>query len=405
MIQANRLFARRLRSEWKFQYKVWKMAVDWTVALYFVIPGLLVAGYNYTLWWRDMPVWGSYVPELALLALLYIVSCAGSLRLFLEEADQLFLIRNESWMNRLKGWGIAYSLTATTLLTAVTAGLAAPFLVQVHHYEWSRLVLLGAVAALAGMLVLLAGRWIALRLPRLLGWFAHAGCFLLLGAVFLFVTRLEMGWGWSVVWAAVLAVGTTLLIRVRMRMTGTFYQDVAYEYDQRMKFAAMLMGHVVPKPSKLLKRKKPWVLGNSRHLFRKRTPDRVLAETIVKSFFRSGTQLKLYVQFTFACCFALLALPVIVKWVFWLGVSFLLAYWIKMYGKEVMASSFMKLFPWRDTDRLKAIARATPLLFVPAYVPAGLLLGWSAYGWWAGLLLIPAGWLIGYVMGELLNGW
>ncbi|MEF3313684.1 ABC transporter permease [Paenibacillus sp. GYB004] len=405
MIQANRLFARRLKSEWKFQYKVWKMAVDWTVALYFVIPGLLVAGYNYTLWWRDMPAWGHYVPELALLILLYFASCSGSLRLFLEEADQLFLIRNQIWMNRLKGWGIAYSLTAAAPLSAAATCLAAPFLVKVHQYGSARLLLLGAVAALNGMLMQLAGRWIALRLPRLTGWFAQAGCFLALGAMFLYAARLEMGWGWSAVWAVVLAAGTVLLVRVRMRMTGTFYQDAAYEYDQRMKFAALLMGYVVPKPAKLLKRKKPWLLAGSRHLFRKRTPDRVLAETIVKSFFRSGTQLKLYIQFTLACSFALLALPVIVKWVFWLGVSFLLAYWIKMYGKEVMASSFLKLFRWQDADRLKAISRATPLLFVPAYVPAGLLLGWSAYGWWAGLLLIPAGWLIGYVMGEMLNGW
>ncbi|MDF2718777.1 MAG: hypothetical protein K0R28_5702, partial [Paenibacillus sp.] len=168
---------------------------------------------------------------------------------------------------------------------------------------------------------------------------------------------------------------------------------------------ALLLGHIVPKPSKILKRTKPLVLRNSRTLFGKRTPDRVLAETIVKSFFRSGTQVRLYVQFTLACSFGLLLMPVTVKWLFWLAVSLPLAYWVKMYGKEVQASSFVKLFPWRDEDRVKAIRRATPLLFVPAYALTGLALGWTAYGLWAGLVLIPAGWVIGYVMGELFNAW
>jgi ABC-2 type transport system permease protein len=405
MIDARKLFRRRLISEWRFQYRVWKMAVDWTVALYIVIPALLVAGYQYVSWWRDMPGWGQAVPETAWLIVLYISCGFGSVRLFLEEADQLFLIRNAEWMKRLKGSGVGYSLTVRVFLSMLAVGLVAPFLVQVHGYGTSRLLLLAALAVATGTHTLLAGRIITLRLSRFLGWIANTAAFIVLGAAFVTAGGSGAAWLWTAALTLLLAVSTVFLVKLRLGMSHAFYQDAAYESDQRMKFVALLLGHIVPKPSKILKRTKPLVLRNSRTLFGKRTPDRVLAETIVKSFFRSGTQVRLYVQFTLACSFGLLLMPVTVKWLFWLAVSLPLAYWVKMYGKEVQASSFVKLFPWRDEDRVKAIRRATPLLFVPAYALTGLALGWTAYGLWAGLVLIPAGWVIGYVMGELFNAW
>lgn len=405
MIDANGLFRRRLRSEWRFQYRVWKMAVDWTVALYIVIPALLVAGYQYVSWWRDMPAWGSAVPAAGWLTVLYAATGLGALRLFVEEADQLFLIRNSAWMGRLKKLGLGYSVTLRALLSIAAVALVAPFLVRAHGFDWPRLLLLAALAVATGAHKLLAERVIAVRLPRIAGRLAAGAAYAATGALFVAVSRPAASPVWTVALAVLFVASAVALAKVRLAMTGVFYRDVAYEADQRMKFAALLMGQVVPKPSRLMKRSKPLVFRRSRRLFRKRTPDRVLAETIVKSFFRSGTQLKMYAQFTFAVTLGLLLMPVAVKWVFWIGVSLLLAYWVKLYGKEVLASSFVKLFPWRDADRLDAIGKATPWIFVPGYVPAGLALGWTAYGWWAGLLLIPAGWAIGYAMGKLLNSW
>ncbi|MEF3306630.1 ABC transporter permease [Paenibacillus sp. GYB003] len=405
MIDANRLFARRLRSEWRFQYRVWKMAVDWTVALYIVIPAVAVAVYHYVSWWRDMPAWGAAVPVEAWLGALYVLSGFGALRLFVEEADQLFLIRNEAWMSRLLRLGTAYSLTVRALSAALAAGLAAPFLVRAHGCDGPQLAVAAALAMAAGTHRLLADRIVALRLPRLAGSLANGAAFVVLGALFVVAARPAAGPLWGIALTALLVGSTVVLARVRLRMTGTFYRDAAYEAEQRMKFAALLLAQVVPKPAKLRKRAKPLVFRRSQRLFRRRTPDRVLAETIVKSFFRSGTQMKMYAQLTTAFGFGLLLMPVAAKWLFWSGVSLLLAYWVRMYGKEVTASSFVKLFPWRDEDRRTAIGRATPWIFVPAYVTAGFALGWTAYGLWAGLLLIPAGWALGYLTGKLMNGW
>ncbi|PYI50716.1 ABC transporter permease [Paenibacillus flagellatus] len=405
MIDAKRLFVRRLRSEWRFQYRVWKMAVDWTVALYIVIPALAVAAYQYASWWRVAPGWAEGVPLPVWLAAVYVLTGFGGVRLFLEEADQLFLIRNASWMNRLKRSGIAYSLAVRTIGSAAAAAAAAPFLVRVHEYETGRLLLLGVLAVFAGTHSVLARRLLELTLPRFAGGGASVLAYAALGALFVAAAMPGAAWWQPLALAALLAGSTAWLAKVRLRLAGTFYRDAAYEYERRMRFAALLLAQVAPRPSKLLRRRTPLLFRGSRKLFRRRTPDRVLAETIVKSFFRSGTQLKLYIQFAFAVCFGIAAMPVAAKWLFALGISLLMAYWVKQYGKEVTASSFVKLFPWKDEDRLRAIGRATPLLFMPAFAPAGLLLGWTAYGLWAGLLLVPAGWLLGYALGRLFNSW
>ncbi|GAA3409969.1 ABC transporter permease [Paenibacillus hodogayensis] len=405
MINAGGLFARRLKSEWRFQYRVWKMAVDWTVALYIVIPALLVAVYQYVSWWKATPGWAGMLPVGVMLSALYVTTGFGSVRLFVEEADQLFLLRNEAWMSRLKRLGLGYSLFVRIVLSFLTVGVLAPFLMLAHGYDVYRLILLAILAAVTGTNRLLCGRWLALLLPRILGWIANTVAFAITGWLFLTAALPDAPWGWTIGLTVLLAVSTALLARWRLETKGSFYRDVAYEYDQRMKYAALLMGQLVPLPSKIGKRSKPLLFRGSPRLFRKRTPDRVLAETIVKSFYRSGTQIKLYIQLLLACVIGLLLVPVAVKWIFWLGVSCLLAYWTKLFGKEVLGSPFVGLFPWENPDRLKAIARATPLVFVPFAVMAGLAFGWSAYGWETGLLLVPAGWFVGYALGELFNSW
>lgn len=46
MITPAKLFKKRIVSDWKFQYKVWRMAIDWTVALYIVIPAIILGIYQ-----------------------------------------------------------------------------------------------------------------------------------------------------------------------------------------------------------------------------------------------------------------------------------------------------------------------------------------------------------------------
>ena len=57
MITPTQLFFRRVGSDWKFQYGVWKSAIDWTVALYIVVPAVLIGLNSYTLLWKYQYGW------------------------------------------------------------------------------------------------------------------------------------------------------------------------------------------------------------------------------------------------------------------------------------------------------------------------------------------------------------
>lgn len=400
---AKQLFWRRLRSEWSFQRRVWSMVVDWVVALYLIVPALVVAGYHYVSWWQSLPLWAQSVSEPIWLIVLYVLCCSGGVRLFVEEADQLFLLHNKRWMRQLKGCGLLYSFLIRTLTALGCVALAAPFLAIGHGYSAAQFLLLAASCSAVAAHSALAGRLMAIGLPRVLGWAGRIIAYIGIGALFVVAAAGEswpLGLGLLTIG---ISVSTVLLFRLRLRVQYTFERDAAYEAEQRMKVAVLLMGQHVPKPAKLLKRKKPLLFGKSRALFRRRTPDRVLAETIVKSFGRSGGQLKPYAQFVLVCALGVVPMPLLVKWLFALAVALLLAYWIRLYGREVLDGSFLLLFPWKDEDRVQAIRLATPLLFAPAYAAIGLALGWSAYGWWAGLALLPIGVPIGYAAGRLLN--
>jgi predicted ABC-type exoprotein transport system permease subunit len=398
----NRLFFRRLIAGWAFQFRVWKMAVDWTVALYFIAPAVGFGIYSYVSLWRETPAWADLIPAWTWLALLYIITGLGGIRQFVEEADVLFLLRKPHWIQRLRRFGLIYSVILKAGAVASGIIIAAPFL-NARGLGAADLAGIGILAVLAGTANGLAQRLIALRYRTWRRWAAQVLSFAAIGAIF--IKSAEPGAAMEVAFGAgaLFAVFTVHLARIRLNLTGTFYADAAYEQERKMAFASILLAAAVPKPSRLLRRKRAWLFPNSGTWLKPRTPQHVVAETIVKSFFRNGNRLNHYVQFTVLCCFALLLLPAAVKWFFYLTVSLVMAYWAKMHAKEVYSSSFIKLLPLSETLRVQAVRKATPYLFLPGFAFTGFVLGISAYSIWAGLLMLPAGYVLGYAAAAVVN--
>lgn len=107
MITPTQLFFRRVGSDWRYQYGVWKTAVDWTVALYIVIPAVLIGLNGYALLWKNQYGWMEGVPFSWLLISLYLFAWSGRIRTFMEEGDQLFLLQRKGWVRRIIALGEA----------------------------------------------------------------------------------------------------------------------------------------------------------------------------------------------------------------------------------------------------------------------------------------------------------
>ncbi|MDT2246820.1 hypothetical protein P7H16_07455 [Paenibacillus larvae] len=62
MITVQQLVRRRIISNLLYQYKALRSAVDWTVALYLVIPAIAMAMYEYIRMWLFPPEWFYVLP-------------------------------------------------------------------------------------------------------------------------------------------------------------------------------------------------------------------------------------------------------------------------------------------------------------------------------------------------------
>ena len=135
MITVTRLFLRRIVSDWKYQYQALRAAVDWTVALYIVIPCLAISLDFYFSWWRAVPRWLFYIPLNALLGIILVFIWSGTVRIFLEEADQLFLLQRKVWISRIIKYSLGYSVVLNLLATSLLLLILAPFLLLRYGFS------------------------------------------------------------------------------------------------------------------------------------------------------------------------------------------------------------------------------------------------------------------------------
>src|SRR5690554_3586582 len=108
MINIHLLFWQRLRSNWKFQYSILKMVMDWVVALYIIIPGLALFLHTYRGWWQEPPSLFYILPLESLWLIFMIICWSGILRVYVEEGDQLFLYQYTTWHRGLVVYSILY---------------------------------------------------------------------------------------------------------------------------------------------------------------------------------------------------------------------------------------------------------------------------------------------------------
>jgi ABC-2 type transport system permease protein len=404
MLTPAKLFLKRLAAHGAFQWNVFRLVVDWIIALYFIVPALVFAGFQYHSWWSASPVWIEHVPFIIVVLALYGVATMGTVRLFVEEADQLFLLQYPRWMQLLKQLGMAYSFLFHMLISTAAIALLAPLLLVHYVLTPNQLVLL--------FLFLLAFRSFSAFMKHFLS-LRYAGWRLWLGTIGLqlvmvgvFISTLLYMKDQPVVWCAeivLLAALSFLSMRYRLQLKGTFLQDIEHEQTQRLKFIALLLRRNVgrkPKKSRL----KPWFYSSSSLIFKHRTPANGLVELYLKSFVRSGIQLRLYIQFI-AVGAGILAIPMLpkpIKIILWLLLSIFFCNWLKSYWIEVLESPFVQMFSWENSDRQGAASKGIFYVMLPGYMLLSLALGLSSFTWVGTLQILLFGGVVAYMVTNIM---
>lgn len=398
MMTVTGLFFRRLVSEGRYQYQIWKTAVDWIVALYIVIPFFAIFINFYLSWWRKAPGWLDYIPLNALLVIILVFAWSGTTRIFLEDADQLFLLQRKAWISRIikysLGYSVIYNLVATSLLLIILA----PFLWLHYGFSPAGIILLTVFVFVVKNCLGLAKQLVELRFK---GWpqlIVRSVMFLITGvyvreSVVLLLSR--TGLFYLVGLISLITHGILLYQRVRVK--GTFFEDVSREQNARLrlaKFMLQAMGTYVKKPR--FSRKRPLLFRNSNLLFKKRSSVNGLVEMCLKAVLRNAGDVGFYLKLVGSYLVMIVVFPGDFKWLLWIVFSIMLTNVVGISWLEVINAPFVCFFPWLPETKIVAARKAIFLMALPGQLLLGLAVVIQTRSWIGALGMVPIGVVIGY---------
>lgn len=226
---ALQLLRKRIGDDRRYKVRDLRTALDWTVWLYILVPALVIGVAYYHSWWLIAPAWLAGVPEQAVLFPLFLIATTWSLRIYTEEADQVYLLQNVALNKGLKKWGIAHSLGKGVLVTSFGIGLALPFLVTGWGWSMERIVVTGLFVLLVSWNVKTCRYFIDLFVPSIWVKWLPIGLLNLFSITILLIVN---QFGWMYGWAVAVGSGVLLLLlfvqlRARLKMKGTFFTTLS----------------------------------------------------------------------------------------------------------------------------------------------------------------------------------
>ena len=388
----RRWFFNRWKADLRFQCRVFSTVVDWTVALYVVVPGLILLVERYTAWWRGEAAWTAEVPSPLLWTAAFLFAWSGPFRLYLEPADQLFMWQRSDWMKTFILTGLWFGWGKRALESFSVFGSDGTLSALQDRFLF---------AFAGGNLAFpVAGQGVFGHCPKIYGRDGrHAsqgaderfdpcpgrGCVCVDRRIRPSLRVLRGGGALAGCWS--------LLAWLRSRQKGAFFPEIDYEQAQRMRWAALLLQASGVVHQRFWVRKRPWLFPRSIPLFRRRTVSRIVAEAVIKSFLRSGRQLVPYFQLVAVCAFALLGDPA----PFAVGVLdfvFLSVFPVGAFRLEGVAFSNGMFDVWSQSGfKVRgAFHKAVFVLQQIGFLPLSAVMGAVTFGAWGAVwMLLPVG--------------
>ncbi|MFW2109937.1 ABC transporter permease [Bacillus spizizenii] len=284
------LFFRRLFDYYRYQFKVFHAVIDWTVALYIVLPALAFVIYQYIdlmngrglfYEWSEMMEWRW------LYAVCVLIVCTGSIHTFLMEADKVFLLQKKEIIYQLKQYALMYSFLVTLAKWLLLFFIVLPFISHITLAESTALL-----CYLFGLhTTFLALKQDRIRKPRSISRRI---------AEILFRAVLFSGSAVLIVfteWRLLALIGILFLIFAFVRgwkktaLFSAFEAEVTEEKKSRLALAGLVMMMSqeagIPKVKDRLRRK-PLLYRNSKRIFKRRTILTGYKELFFKVTLRNG---------------------------------------------------------------------------------------------------------------------
>ncbi|KLU64489.1 bacterial ABC transporter protein EcsB [Desulfosporosinus acididurans] len=396
MTTIRKLFWHRLINGWKYQYSVWKTVFDWIVALYIVIPFSAIFIDAYLGWWRQVPVELNYIPINGFLVIFLVFLWSGTLQVFVEDADQIFLFQRKIWVKGLIKYSLVYYMIKNLLVSLLFSIVWAPFLLLHYNFTTHMFVWLTAIIFLLKASIGILKQLLEFRVQ---GWKLGLSKTILLFLTGVFLRQIvSLLLNRSILFSLTFFTLITALIWLiyqRMFISETLLEDISMQQASKLKFTNVLLkyaGTYTKKTTTL--RTSPWLFQNSNIIFKQRNPENSLVEICIKSTLRHSSNIIFYFQVIGAYVLVLTAYPPVLKW-FWWGVSipFLIAM-VKPFWLESLNNPFVSMFPLRPEIKLSAAIRSLFLMALPGEIILALIVLLLTRQWLFALILFPLGFFL-----------
>lgn len=397
------LFNRRIISHWREQIAIIRTAADWTVLLYLIIPGGLLGGrLYYGFWNHELPAWSALLPFMIIPSIFVILLSTGGMLLLLQEGDLLFLRQRKIWVTTILRRGIIYSLLMTTMKMIAAFLLLLPFIIRGYGLTMTAAMSLLLMTVACSWCVKLFGHLVRVQRHGWRRWLwqipaTALPCGIYFRAALLWDTHLLLVW----LTAALFVTASIWAIRYRLKLQGTFVNDVREDLKQRMKIASILLRGVLDKPRPT--RYKPWIFRKSQPLLSSKQPESRLSAAAIKALVRNPAHLTLYLQFTGVSMVAIFIVPAVLKWLIFIVLTALLTYWLFSFWSLFISDDYIGILPFTKEQKAEAGSRAVPILLMPFTVVCSAVVCFPLYAWWGLILFIPVGAVTGIMSSRIFG--
>lgn len=395
-------FRRRLLAQIRFQYQTIRTVADWTVQVYMGIPALLALVIWQVNMWHAQQVWLDTVSLPLFLAFLCFLFSMGDLRLYIQEADVLFLRQQKRWFDGIVHRGMIFSFLRDCFVVGFWFLIAAPFFIQHYHFSWSAVI--GVV--FLGLMIKENMQYSKHLLSQRYGRFVQSVTYFLFVIGFVVVGTGFYAQPYGLVALDLVFMGLFLyFIKLRLQLQGSFLNDVALEQQAKWRLATLLFSQVMPPKKKPFStRKRPHLFPYSGGVFRKQTPVFQLADAYIKLFLRqSQSRSGIYVILLFAVIAFLFVTPMWLKWGGWMAILFLIADWLCGHIKECGAHPFLQLWYWAPETKQKAGEVTIRYLLFPVAIISGGVLGGITFSWLGVGVMVFLGFIIVFPLAKLFT--
>ena len=405
MMTVTGLFSRRIVSDWKYQYQVLRTVVDWIVALYIVIPYLAFCLYFYLSWWRAVPGWLLFIPLNALLGIILVFIWSGTVRIFLEDADQLFLLQRKVWISRIIKYSLGYSVGSNLLSTSFLLIILAPFLLLRYGFSPVEIIWLTFFTFEFKTCAGIVKQLVELRFKGWTQTIIRAVLFLMTSvylreSVFFLLSQSNLFY----LSGLIILVALIRLLYIRMNLQGAFLEDIFREKNVKLRLAKIMlqkMGTYVKKPR--FSRKRPLLFRNSNLLFKERNPVNGLVEMCIKSELRNDKDVMTYFKMVGASLLLILVFPPDYGWLLWFAFSIMITNVVWLFWQEFIKNPFVCLFPWLPETKIVAVRKAIFLMALPGQLILGVVVAVKTHSLLGGLVMVPIAVLTGYYMAKRIS--